>query len=664
MKRSLIAALGLLVAFSAFADVTGNVAPPGSNGALSGTITFNQTAPGTNTGPLVIGAGGSLSASGGGTILGVTALGTAATINTGTSGATIPLLNGANTWSGAQLVGTGGSIGPSGTGTVSANLINGTIVTIGVQDNSAATVAAGGTGNAVGDVLTLNDGCSTHATLTVVAVSTGAVTQYNVGNRGICSAAPTANPIGVSSTTGTGSGATFNLTWGPLSAGLNFGNLQQNNGVLQIGGAQSTNFSGAETIFLGDYAGGRVATGNFSFIAGHNAFGTGNGCTNIFGDSLIVIGTDNLRNTCGGTAAISIGVGGLKTYNQTGTSSNHYLFGDTSVGNNSLYYWNYPLSFPYDTAFGFQACMGAPSGTVYFYNGTCIGPNTGAALTTASNFLILAGGGNGTVGNATFASGSGVILIGSGGQTVDTPAGSTSNYINLENIFKATGTNTPSTSAATIAGTLTEAGITTDATHTDASVCEDTTSHTFYFGSGTVGVCLGTSSARYKHSIKPLNVGITKLMALMPISYELNADHGDPNHELYGFTAEEMQKVLPKLVGLDKGGKPNTADYVGLIPVLVKGVQEEQREIDALKQGVQELTQKNQDLAQKNGDLEALVNGELKAIKEGHVQQELLSASFNVQSQVVQRQQWEIYGLAVWCFGLTAAFVIRRRQHA
>jgi hypothetical protein len=63
----------------------------------------------------------------------------------------------------------------------------------------------------------------------------------------------------------------------------------------------------------------------------------------------------------------------------------------------------------------------------------------------------------------------------------------------------------------------------------------------------------------------------------------LNADHGDPNHELYGFTAEDMQKVLPKLVGLDKSGRANTADYVGLIPVLVKAVQEQQGEIADLK---------------------------------------------------------------------------------
>lgn len=72
-------------------------------------------------------------------------------------------------------------------------------------------------------------------------------------------------------------------------------------------------------------------------------------------------------------------------------------------------------------------------------------------------------------------------------------------------------------------------------------------------------------------------------MRLRPVSYKLNADHGDPNKTLYGFTAEQMRPVLPKLVGLDAKGAPNTADYVGLIPVLVNAVKELKAEIDELK---------------------------------------------------------------------------------
>jgi hypothetical protein len=133
----------------------------------------------------------------------------------------------------------------------------------------------------------------------------------------------------------------------------------------------------------------------------------------------------------------------------------------------------------------------------------------------------------------------------------------------------------------------TSAGLTvavsTDATHTDATLCEDTTSHVVYFGSGTAGICLGTSSLRFKHDIAPLDAGLKQVMGLEPISYKLNADHGDPDHTLYGFSAEQGGTVLPKLVQTDTQGKPNTFDYLGVVPVLVKAIQEQQAQIDELK---------------------------------------------------------------------------------
>ncbi|MGH6972495.1 MAG: hypothetical protein ACREEQ_12890, partial [Caulobacteraceae bacterium] len=68
------------------------------------------------------------------------------------------------------------------------------------------TVAAGGTGNAANDVLTLSNG----AVLKVTTVSAGAVTAVSVTSQ------PTsqpANPVSVVSTTGSGTGATFDFTY-------------------------------------------------------------------------------------------------------------------------------------------------------------------------------------------------------------------------------------------------------------------------------------------------------------------------------------------------------------------------------------------------------------------------------------------------------------------
>ena len=128
--------------------------------------------------------------------------------------------------------------------------------------------------------------------------------------------------------------------------------------------------------------------------------------------------------------------------------------------------------------------------------------------------------------------------------------------------------------------------ITSDATHTDATVCEDTTTHALFSGSGTLGVCLGTSSGRFKHDVTDLEAGLPQIMALQPRRYFLNPGHGDTNKPYYGFLAEDGASTLPELVGYDDDGRPNTFDYLGVVPVLVRAVQEQQAEIFALRRDI------------------------------------------------------------------------------
>ena len=83
---------------------------------------------------------------------------------------------------------------------------------VGFMYVSGYTVAAGGSGYTVGDVLTVVGGTQSGgaATLTVATVSAGAVTTVTVSNAAAYSVLPT-NPVSI--TGGTGTGATFNLTW-------------------------------------------------------------------------------------------------------------------------------------------------------------------------------------------------------------------------------------------------------------------------------------------------------------------------------------------------------------------------------------------------------------------------------------------------------------------
>lgn len=139
------------------------------------------------------------------------------------------------------------------------------------------------------------------------------------------------------------------------------------------------------------------------------------------------------------------------------------------------------------------------------------------------------------------------------------------------------------TTGTALAGTVTLTNIASDATHTDSTVCQDTTTHTLFSGSGAAGICLGTSSLRFKRDWSPLQPGINQVMALEPIRYRYKEGYGTSDRDLYGFAAEQVIDVLPDLVGLDAEGRPNSVDWAGMVPLLVRAVQDQQREVDALK---------------------------------------------------------------------------------
>ena len=77
---------------------------------------------------------------------------------------------------------------------------------------ASATVASGGSGYIVGELITLTGGTEVvPAIVRVTTVSGGAVTAASVSRTGVYTTAPT-NPASQASSTGSGTGATFNLT--------------------------------------------------------------------------------------------------------------------------------------------------------------------------------------------------------------------------------------------------------------------------------------------------------------------------------------------------------------------------------------------------------------------------------------------------------------------
>lgn len=92
-----------------------------------------------------------------------------------------------------------------------------------------------------------------------------------------------------------------------------------------------------------------------------------------------------------------------------------------------------------------------------------------------------------------------------------------------------------------------------------------------------------TSDLRLKKDIKPLSYGLKEVMSMKPVSYKWR-DNSSADTKV-GLIAQEVQQLVPEVV--------NNGEYLGmnygeLVPVLIKAIQEQQAQIDSLKQQLKE----------------------------------------------------------------------------
>ncbi len=117
------------------------------------------------------------------------------------------------------------------------------------------------------------------------------------------------------------------------------------------------------------------------------------------------------------------------------------------------------------------------------------------------------------------------------------------------------------------------------------------------------GSVILTSDLRLKKSIKPITNSLTTIQKLNPVSYEKkqSIQATDYTRIENGFIAQELQKVLPDLVheSADKD-KLLSVNYTAIIPILTKGIQEQQLEIDELKTELQKLRKLIQTIIKRN----------------------------------------------------------------
>ncbi|MCI4667781.1 MAG: tail fiber domain-containing protein, partial [Bacteroidia bacterium] len=97
------------------------------------------------------------------------------------------------------------------------------------------------------------------------------------------------------------------------------------------------------------------------------------------------------------------------------------------------------------------------------------------------------------------------------------------------------------------------------------------------------------SDARLKKNIEPLNYGIKELMSLNPVSYEMN--HRAVGQRQLGLLAQDVEGVIDEVVSKHSGsislpdgtvleGGHYGITYTELIPVIIKGIQEQQKAIE------------------------------------------------------------------------------------
>jgi hypothetical protein len=123
---------------------------------------------------------------------------------------------------------------------------------------------------------------------------------------------------------------------------------------------------------------------------------------------------------------------------------------------------------------------------------------------------------------------------------------------------------------------------------------------------------LNVSDINAKKDITPISSALEKVMKLKPIYYQYDLekypDMGFNDHKNFGFSAQDVEQVFPEVVSdiiivrnsnsLDakkESGNSETElitfkgiDYIKLVPVLCKAIQEQQKEIDELKAKIKE----------------------------------------------------------------------------
>ena len=82
---------------------------------------------------------------------------------------------------------------------------------------------------------------------------------------------------------------------------------------------------------------------------------------------------------------------------------------------------------------------------------------------------------------------------------------------------------------------------------------------------------MALSSIRYKKNVVTLTNATNIVKNMRGVQYDL-VDNSKKNE--IGLIAEEVIRVLPQVVALDHGGKPNSVDYTRISAILIESIKD------------------------------------------------------------------------------------------
>lgn len=147
-------------------------------------------------------------------------------------------------------------------------------------------------------------------------------------------------------------------------------------------------------------------------------------------------------------------------------------------------------------------------------------------------------------------------------------------------------TTDPGAGSLQVNATIIAPNLTSDAGLTDTTLCwkNAATAGTFLKGSGTLGICLGTSGAQFKTAFAPMVGGLEEVMQLNLQNYRYRNGYGDSGERMqYGLTAQDVDKVMPDLVRRDASGEAINYDAGAFLFIGLRAIQELKADNDDLR---------------------------------------------------------------------------------